>query len=240
MVKTGERDSTGEDDSLEPVIARAKNGDVRAAYSLLHDAAMFLREGADIPRELALYLADAFDRITGEATATGLVPQPLLYSHVCDLLGDQGPGEKAEDALNLSRAGGRPPEEEYIRRAQRFLLALDLSTELRRLEARKPERDKEWEAIKRQKLAELHVYPTPKETEKAHIRRWKLNWNRRQFEGHTTPRAWAKKQVARRHSVSVREVERAWGEYGGGPRSLRLADRELGEAEWLMLYFWRP
>ena len=226
---SGERDPKY---SLTPVIVRAKEGDVGAAYALLEHASDWLRARRVLPPELANYLIEAFERITGEASSTGGwgLLSPLTYSNVEELLKDQWPGEDCRDALNLRQRQGRRPKLDYIRRAQRFLLASDLSTELLRLKG-------EWEALKQQKLGEVDLPPDSAKA-KRYIRRWRVSWRRQQLGG-LTERAWTKKQVASRHNVSLREVEAAWADYGAGPRSYKLSEHPLGEAEMVIVGFLR-
>lgn len=208
--------------SLPAIIELARIGQTEAAEYLLKAASYFFRRSQPLPGELGSYLADAFDSVVG-AIRPAEVPSPLRFRHFPALLeGERLKGKDSQEALNLRRRRGHPSVSEDTRRMQRFFLAFELALEL-------TEQEKQWSAFIRQKLDELELNDrTPRA--RGYIRRWKADWKKNRYGGDTV-RKWAQKRVAHRHSVSVREVERAWKAYGAGPGSTKVSNSPIGKPE---------
>ena len=131
---------------------------------------------------------------------------------------------------------GRPKGEDWMRRAKLFFLAVELAYELQLREELQDAEGAELRAAVAKKRAELddsEVYLEPGVRE-AQLSKLRESQPVLRSDLH----ARAKQKVGRRHGrgCGPREIERAWGEYGAGKTSSRLADKPLGEAERTVLF----
>lgn len=224
--------------SLEERIRAAERGNYRQGYSLLSEVEQFLTAGEPLPPALASYHAKCLRRIT-DPNEEEWTQDPWLYHEVKEYLTDDFLNVKNQagavlGALNIRRPKGQPPKDEDIERAQRYLLAYELSSVLQRLQ----EEHRQWKTGVMQEMdfrlkqlrdsevelsdslrAEMRLLSNPERFLRKCIAREK------------EIRRDAKEEVAEKHSVKVPEIEESWRLYGAGSRSNELSDEDFGEPE---------